>query len=108
MRAAVARALGRRAVLGKPVPAARARTLRGVHTVLGIETTCDDSGVAVVTSDGAVRAECLSSQISLHASYGGVVPNLAAREHGENLPRVLDTCLGAWCVPRPRAIRLRR
>jgi N6-L-threonylcarbamoyladenine synthase len=52
---------------------------------LGIESSCDESGVALVDSSG-VRAELVASQIKLHKEYGGVVPELAAREHLKNLP----------------------
>ncbi|MCS7337411.1 MAG: tRNA (adenosine(37)-N6)-threonylcarbamoyltransferase complex transferase subunit TsaD [Verrucomicrobiae bacterium] len=53
-------------------------------TVLAIETSCDETSVAVV-SNGEVRANVVSSQIKLHSEYGGVVPELAAREHLRNL-----------------------
>lgn len=106
MQAAVGRSLWGRAGQWHRVAGTGRRC--GVHTVLGIESTCDDSGAAVVTADGAVRAECVSSQIHLHAKYGGVVPNLAAREHGMNLLCVLDACFDRWCVPRPRAPQSRR
>ena len=54
-------------------------------TLLAIETSCDETSVAVVR-DGRVLASLVSSQIKLHAEYGGVVPELAAREHLRNLP----------------------
>ncbi len=53
-------------------------------TILGIETSCDETSCAVV-QDGVVRANVVSSQIALHAEYGGVVPELATREHLRNL-----------------------
>lgn len=59
---------------------------------LGIETSCDDTGVALV-EDGRVLANVVASQYSVHARFGGVVPELAARAHLENLPRVLDAAL---------------
>ncbi len=49
--------------------------------VLGIETSCDETGVAVYDSDRGLLAHCLYSQIDLHADYGGVVPELASRDH---------------------------
>ena len=52
--------------------------------LLAFETSCDETSVAVV-SDGKVLANVVSSQIKLHAEYGGVVPELAAREHLRNL-----------------------
>ena len=49
--------------------------------VLGIETSCDETGVAIYDSARGLRAEALFSQIALHAAYGGVVPELASRDH---------------------------
>jgi N6-L-threonylcarbamoyladenine synthase len=48
--------------------------------VLGLETSCDETGVAVV-EDGRIRSNLLSSQTDLHARFGGVVPELASRQH---------------------------
>ena len=52
--------------------------------VLALETSCDETSAAVVRQ-GAILANVISSQIRLHAEYGGVVPELAAREHLRNL-----------------------
>lgn len=60
--------------------------------VLGIETSCDDTSVALL-EDGAVLANEVASQFKVHEAYGGVVPELAARAHLENLPWVLDNAL---------------
>ena len=49
--------------------------------VLGIETSCDDTGVAIYDTDRGLLAHCLASQVELHALYGDVVPELAARDH---------------------------
>ncbi|HPE62412.1 MAG TPA: tRNA (adenosine(37)-N6)-threonylcarbamoyltransferase complex transferase subunit TsaD [Thiolinea sp.] len=49
--------------------------------VLGIESSCDETGVAVYDTDAGLLAHQLFSQISLHAEYGGVVPELASRDH---------------------------
>ncbi|MBL3591027.1 MAG: tRNA (adenosine(37)-N6)-threonylcarbamoyltransferase complex transferase subunit TsaD [gamma proteobacterium endosymbiont of Lamellibrachia anaximandri] len=49
--------------------------------VLGIETSCDETGVAVYDSKGGLLAHALHSQIEIHAEYGGVVPELASRDH---------------------------
>jgi N6-L-threonylcarbamoyladenine synthase len=49
--------------------------------VLGIETSCDETGVALYESGAGIRAERLASQIPIHAAYGGVVPELASRDH---------------------------
>ena len=49
--------------------------------ILGIETSCDDTGVAVYDTSAGLLANALYSQIETHADYGGVVPELAARDH---------------------------
>jgi N6-L-threonylcarbamoyladenine synthase len=61
--------------------------------VLGIETSCDETSVAVLDGDGRVLANVISSQMRAHAPYGGVVPELAARAHLENLPAALEQAL---------------
>lgn len=53
--------------------------------VLGIETSCDETGVAVYDSAAGLRAHAVYSQIALHAEYGGVVPELASRDHVRKL-----------------------
>src|SRR6478672_1035290 len=53
--------------------------------VLGIETSCDETGVAVYDSERGLRSDALFSQIALHAEYGGVVPELASRDHVRKL-----------------------
>ncbi len=63
-------------------------------TLLAIETSCDETSAAVVR-DGQVLANTVSSQIKLHAEYGGVVPELAAREHLKNLLPVAQEALSA-------------
>ncbi len=49
--------------------------------VLGIETSCDETGLAVYDSSRGLLADALYSQVELHADYGGVVPELASRDH---------------------------
>lgn len=49
--------------------------------VLGIETSCDETGVALYDSDKGLLADALYSQVAMHAEYGGVVPELASRDH---------------------------
>jgi N6-L-threonylcarbamoyladenine synthase len=53
--------------------------------VLGIETSCDETGVAVYDSQRGLLADALYSQVKLHAEYGGVVPELASRDHVRKL-----------------------
>jgi N6-L-threonylcarbamoyladenine synthase len=60
--------------------------------LLAVETSCDETGAAVV-HDGRVLSNVVSSQIRLHAEYGGVVPELAAREHLRNLIPVVRLAL---------------
>jgi len=61
-------------------------------TLLALETSCDETSAAVIR-DGKVLANVVSSQIQLHAEYGGVVPELAAREHLSNLLPVAQSAL---------------
>jgi N6-L-threonylcarbamoyladenine synthase len=60
--------------------------------VLGIETSCDETGVALV-QDRAVLSNLISSQVDLHARFGGVVPELASRAHVEALNPLVDEAL---------------
>src|ERR1051325_9584607 len=60
--------------------------------LLAFETSCDETSAAVV-HEGRVLSNLVSSQIKLHAEYGGVVPELAAREHLRNLIPVARTAL---------------
>ena len=60
--------------------------------LLAFETSCDETSAAVVR-DGCVRASVVSSQVKLHSEYGGVVPELAAREHLRNLAPVARMAL---------------
>jgi N6-L-threonylcarbamoyladenine synthase len=60
--------------------------------VLGIETSCDETGVAVVEDD-TVLANLIASQVRLHERFGGVVPELASRAHVEALTPLLDEAL---------------
>ena len=61
--------------------------------VLGIETSCDDTGVAVYDSEKGLMAHVLYSQIKTHAEYGGVVPELAARDHIRKVIPLVDAVL---------------
>ncbi|MEX2420383.1 MAG: tRNA (adenosine(37)-N6)-threonylcarbamoyltransferase complex transferase subunit TsaD [Actinomycetota bacterium] len=60
--------------------------------VLGIETSCDETGVAIV-EDGVVLVNLIASQVDLHSRFGGVVPELASRAHVEALTPLLDEAL---------------
>ena len=61
--------------------------------VLGIETSCDETGVAIYDTDAGLLAHGLHSQIDLHAAYGGVVPELASRDHIRRLPLLIKQTL---------------
>ena len=60
---------------------------------LAIETSCDETSVAVVAGGRRVLSNVIHSQVDLHAEFGGVVPELAARDHLERLPHLLDLSL---------------
>ena len=61
--------------------------------VLGIESSCDETAAAVVRDGHEVLSNVISSQIKLHAAYGGVIPELAAREHLKNIQPVIFAAL---------------
>ncbi|MGH8476499.1 MAG: tRNA (adenosine(37)-N6)-threonylcarbamoyltransferase complex transferase subunit TsaD, partial [Methylococcales bacterium] len=61
--------------------------------VLGIETSCDETGVAIYSGGHGLLADCLYSQVKLHAEYGGVVPELASRDHIRKLSPLIKRCL---------------
>src|SRR5947199_4596445 len=60
---------------------------------LGIETSCDETAAAVFTEEPAVLANVIASQTDLHARFGGVVPEVAARAHLQKLLPVIDEAL---------------
>ncbi|AKT42380.1 tRNA (adenosine(37)-N6)-threonylcarbamoyltransferase complex transferase subunit TsaD [Chondromyces crocatus] len=61
--------------------------------VLGIETSCDETAAAVVTEQGDVLSDVVRSQVELHAPYGGVVPEVAARDHARVIVPVVREAL---------------
>lgn len=64
------------------------------HTlILGIESSCDDTGAAVVTGDGTVLGEAIAKQDEIHAKWGGVVPNLAREAHEDAIDSVVSQAL---------------
>ena len=62
-------------------------------TVLGIESSCDDTGAAVVTSTGRILGQALASQDDIHAAWGGVVPGLARDAHEAQIDRIVQQAL---------------
>ena len=67
--------------------------------VLGLETSCDETGVALYDSERGLLADALFSQIDLHRAYGGVVPELASRDHVKRmLPLIRQVLEEAGCT----------
>jgi len=76
------------------------RTNNGMN-VLGIETSCDETGVAIYSEEGGIIANHLFSQIDLHREYGGVVPELASRDHiRRTLPMINDVLKESQIQPK--------
>ncbi len=80
-------------------------------TILAIETSCDETALALVRCNGGLRApkfvvekSLISSQIAIHRPFGGVVPNLAKREHLKNLPKLFTKLGGASAMKKVDAI----
>jgi N6-L-threonylcarbamoyladenine synthase len=78
-------------------------------TILAIETSCDETSVAVLKCSGGLKrpkfsviSNVVSSQVKIHSEYGGVVPNLAKREHLKNLPRILKLALRKAKIKNPK------
>lgn len=67
--------------------------------ILGIETSCDETGVAIYDSEEGIIGDALYSQVELHAEYGGVVPELASRDHvRKTIPLVKEVLKQANCT----------
>ena len=67
--------------------------------ILGIETSCDETGVAIYDSEQGIIGDALYSQVELHAEYGGVVPELASRDHvRKTIPLVKEVLKQANCT----------
>src|SRR5207253_9686491 len=77
-----------------------ALTVGGVHVILAIETSCDDTCAAVITHEGQIRSNVVSSQ-GVHDRYGGVVPEIASRHHLELIGDVVDDALARAGVALP-------
>lgn len=61
--------------------------------ILGIETSCDDSAAAIFDSERGILSSIISSQDAIHSQFGGIVPEMASREHLTNLPLVIESAL---------------
>uniref|UniRef100_K1P1Q4 N(6)-L-threonylcarbamoyladenine synthase n=1 Tax=Magallana gigas TaxID=29159 RepID=K1P1Q4_MAGGI len=79
-------AVGRRRATVPDIPARE-------MLVLGIESSCDDTGAAVVRGDGVVLSECIASQAGIHEQWGGVVPKLAQEAHRAAIDSTVDEAL---------------
>jgi len=64
-----------------------------MSTVLGIETSCDETGVAVVADGRHILANEVASQVDMHAVFGGVVPEIASRQHTKCISRLVEKAL---------------
>ncbi|MSW06190.1 MAG: tRNA (adenosine(37)-N6)-threonylcarbamoyltransferase complex transferase subunit TsaD, partial [Actinobacteria bacterium] len=62
-------------------------------TILGIETSCDETAAAVVVDGLDIRSNVISTQVELHARYGGVGPEVASRAHLESINAVITRAL---------------
>ena len=63
--------------------------------ILAVESSCDETAVAVVADGRRVLADCIASQVALHREYGGVVPEIASRSHVEVIYQLADRALAA-------------
>ena len=72
--------------------------------VLGLETSCDETGVALYSTERGLIAEALHSQVDLHAVYGGVVPEIASRDHVRRLLPLVRQVLDEAGIEQPDAI----
>ena len=95
------RRLGSAAMMRSPCqPEAMPLHVSDSMRVLGIETSCDETGVAIYDSERGLLADALFSQIALHRGYGGVVPELASRDHVRKcLPLIREVLATAQLQP---------
>lgn len=70
-----------------------------MSVILGLESSCDDSAAALVTSDRRILAQAVVGQTQAHQPYGGVVPEIAARAHVEILPGLISNVLDEADIP---------
>ena len=61
--------------------------------ILGIESSCDETGLALYDTDNGLLGQALHSQVDLHADYGGVVPELASRDHVRKITPLTELVL---------------
>ena len=61
--------------------------------ILGIESSCDETSVSIVKNGSIEISTCTNTQIAIHKEYGGVVPEIASREHVKNITILIEECL---------------
>ena len=66
---------------------------KGQARILAVESSCDETAIAIVENGRTVRANAIATQIDVHALYGGVVPEIASRMHVEAIDPLLDEAL---------------
>ncbi|KAI9365033.1 glycoprotease family-domain-containing protein [Pilaira anomala] len=86
------RSIYRSTILGRTSTRLLSTTQRPLR-VLGIETSCDDTSAAIVTSDRRILSEVVRGQQEIHEPMGGIVPTLASKGHSQNLPGVISETL---------------
>ncbi len=90
-----------------PIPGGNRQSLRydaPPMLVLGLETSCDETGVALFDTERGLIGQALHSQVDLHAVYGGVVPEIASRDHIRRLLPLIQEVLDEAGIERPDAI----
>ena len=78
----------------------------GTGLILGIESSCDETAAAVVRAGSDALSNVVASQMSLHANYGGVVPELASREHLRNIVPVVREAMAGLASASTISMRL--
>ena len=71
--------------------------------ILAVESSCDETAVAIVVDGRKVLTDCIASQVDLHRIYGGVVPEIASRKHIEAIYGLADQALATTGLSRTRA-----
>ena len=66
---------------------------KDLKIVMGIETSCDETAVAIVREDGEILSNLVLSQLKEHAAFGGVVPEIAARAHMQHIDKLIKSAL---------------
>ena len=75
--------------------------------ILGIESSCDETAAAVVVGGERILSSMVASQVAIHRKYGGVVPELASREHLRQIVPVVREAIGQAGITRRTSTRLR-